>query len=63
MLIPLPGRLIERALALPLSAQDKQLLLLRSLSLKILHLSRVANKSDVLDTIRKEDAEGGARMQ
>jgi hypothetical protein len=45
--------LIERVLALPLSAQDKQLLLHRSLQLKILHLSRVAHKSDVLDAIRK----------
>jgi hypothetical protein len=45
--------LIERVLALPLSAQDKQLLLRRSLQLKILHLSRVAHKSDVLDAIRK----------
>jgi hypothetical protein len=45
--------LIERVLALPLSAQDKLLLLRRSLQLKILHLSRVAHKSDVQDAIRK----------
>jgi hypothetical protein len=45
--------LIERVLALPLSAQDKQLLLRRSSQMKILHLSNVAHKSDVLDAIRK----------
>jgi hypothetical protein len=46
-------QLMERVFALRLSAQDKQLLLCRSLQLKILHFSRVADKSDVLDAIRK----------
>jgi hypothetical protein len=46
-------QLIERVLALPLSALDKQLLLRRSLRLKMLHLSRVAYTSDVLDVSRK----------
>jgi hypothetical protein len=44
--------LIQRVLDLPLSAQDKLLLLRRSFQLKILHLSRVAPKLDVLDAIR-----------
>jgi hypothetical protein len=46
--------LIERVLVLLLlSAQDEQLLLRRSLQSKIMHLSRVAHTSDVLDAIRK----------
>jgi hypothetical protein len=44
---------IERVLARRLSAQDKQLLLRRSFQLKILHFSRVAHKSDVLNAIQK----------
>jgi hypothetical protein len=44
-------QLIERVR--PLSAQHKQLLLRRSLQLKILHISRVAHKSDVLDAMCK----------
>ena len=46
-------QLIKRVLELPLSAQDKQLLLRRSLQLRILHLARVARKSEVLGAIRK----------
>jgi hypothetical protein len=48
-------QLIEAILALPLSAQDKQLLLRRSLQCNLLHLSRVAHKSDVLDAISKDE--------
>ena len=50
-------QLIERVLALPLSAQDKLLLLRKSLQLKILHLSRVARKSDVVGAISKVEQE------
>jgi hypothetical protein len=50
-------QLIHRVLELPLSAQDKLLLLRRSLQLKILHLSRVAHKSDVLGAISKVEHE------
>ena len=49
--------LIQRVLALPLSAQDKLLLLRRSLQLKILHLSRVARKAEVLDAVSKVERE------
>ena len=44
-------------LELPLSAQDKQVLLRRSLQLRILHLARVARKSDVLCAISKLETE------
>ena len=37
-------QLIKRVLELPLPAQDKQLLLHRSLQLRILHLARDARK-------------------
>jgi hypothetical protein len=53
--------LIPGVLEMPLSAQDKMLLLRRSFQLKILHLSRVAHKSDALDatsTIEKEIVAG-----
>ena len=46
-------QLIKRVLALPLSAQDKLLLLTKSLQLKILHLSRVSCKSDDVGAISK----------
>ena len=50
-------QLIKRVLALPSSAQDKLLLLCKSLQLKILHLSRVACKSDVVGAISKVEQE------
>ena len=50
-------QLIKRMLALPLSAQAKLLLLRKSLQLKILHLSSVAFKSDVVRAIRKLEQE------
>ena len=46
-------QVIKRVLALPLSAQDKLLLLRKSLQLKILLLSRVARKSDSVRAISK----------
>lgn len=46
-----------RSTALPVSAQDTQLFLRRSLQLRILHLARVACKSDVLGTISKVETE------
>ena len=50
-------QLIKRVLALPLSAQDKLLLLRKSLQRKISHLSRVACKSDVVWAISKVEQE------
>ena len=50
-------QLIKRVLELPLSAQDKQLLLRRSLQSRILHLSRVARTSSVLGAITKVESE------
>ena len=48
---------IKRVLALPLSAQDKLLILRKSLQLKILHLSRVTRKSDVVGANSKVEQE------
>ena len=50
-------QLIKRVLALPLSAQDKLLLLCMPLQWKMLHLSRVARKSDVVGAISKVEQE------
>ena len=50
-------QLIKRVLALPISAQDKLLLLRKSLQSKILHLSRIDRKSDVVGAIRKDEQE------
>ena len=48
---------IHRVLALPLSAQDKLLLLRRSLQLKLFHLMRVAPKNDVLSALQGVEQE------
>ena len=48
---------IKRVLALPLSAQDKLLLLRKSLQMKMLHWSRVARKSDIIGAITKVEQE------
>ena len=50
-------QLIKRVLELPLSAQDKELLLRRSPQLRILHLARDARKSEVLGAIRKVETD------
>ena len=50
-------QLIKRLLELPYFAQDKQLLLHRTLQLRILHLACVARKSEVLGAVRMVDTE------
>ena len=50
-------QVIKRVLALPLSAQDKLLLLRKSLQMKMLHWSRVARKSDIIGAITKVEQE------
>ena len=50
-------QLIKRVLELPLSAQDKLLLLRRSLQTKNLHHVRVACKPDVLGAVSKMESE------
>ena len=50
-------QVIKRVFALPLSAQNKLLLLRKSLQMKMLHWSRVAPKLDIIGAITEVEQE------